>query len=199
MTAFIPGFALSLSLILAIGAQNAFVLRQGLRGLHVGSVVLTCIISEAILIFAGVAGFGALTRAIPFVENIALWGGALFLVAYGALGLYRALATEESMSGSGAAQQSRRSALLTCLALTWLNPHVYLDTVVLVGAVASQYGHDRWWFAAGALTASALFFVLLGFGAVFLQPVFSSPKAWRLLDIAVAGLMWVIAASLFTA
>lgn len=199
MTAFVPGFALSLSLILAIGAQNAFVLRQGLRGLHVGSVVLTCIISEAILIFSGVAGFDAMTKAVPVIQDFARWGGALFLVAYGALGLYRALATEESLSGSGTAHQSRRSALLTCLALTWLNPHVYLDTVVLVGAVASQYGPDRWWFAAGALTASALFFVLLGFGAVFLQPVFSSPKAWRLLDIAVAGLMWVIAASLFTA
>ncbi|NND19084.1 MAG: amino acid transporter [Silicimonas sp.] len=196
MTAFIPGFALSLSLILAIGAQNAFVLRQGIRGLHVGAVVLTCILSEAVLIGAGVAGFGALTHAYPAIGDIARWGGAAFLLAYGALSLRRALIETESLDTTGTAHQSRTSAVLTCLAITWLNPHVYLDTVVLIGAVATQYGPDRWWFGAGALTASALFFILLGYGAAFLQPVFARATAWRVLDIGVALLMWAIAALL---
>ena len=199
MTAFFPGFALSLSLILAIGAQNAFVLRQGLRGLHVGTVVLACIASEAILIFSGVAGFGALTSAVPALDSIARWGGALFLVAYGALSLRRALTKEETLKGTGPAVQSRRSALMTCLAITWLNPHVYLDTVVLIGAVASQYGPGRWWFGTGALAASSLFFAALGYGAALLQPVFARPAAWRALDSAVALLMWSIAAALIMA
>lgn len=199
MTAFLPGFALSLSLILAIGAQNAFVLRQGLRGLHVGPVVLACFLSEAILIAAGVAGFGALTRAVPALDTIARWGGALFLFVYGTLSLHRARTATESLEASGPAEQSRRAAVFTCLAITWLNPHVYLDTVVLIGAVASQYGPGRWWFGAGALAASALFFAALGYGAALLQPVFARPVAWRILDTLVALLMWVIAAALILA
>jgi L-lysine exporter family protein LysE/ArgO len=199
MTAFLPGFALSLSLILAIGAQNAFVLRQGIRQGHVGAVVLTCIASEAILIFAGVAGFGALTRAMPALDGIARWAGALFLLAYGALSLRRALTQTETLVASGMAEQSRSAAVLTCLAITWLNPHVYLDTVVLIGAVASQYDADRWWFGAGALSASALFFALLGYGAATLLPLFARPVSWRILDIGVALLMWAIALMLITA
>jgi L-lysine exporter family protein LysE/ArgO len=199
MTAFLPGFALSLSLILAIGAQNAFVLRQGLRGLHVGTVVMTCIASEAVLIFAGVAGFGALIHAVPALDTIARWAGALFLVVYGALSLRRAVTLNESLIVSGRPEQSRGAAILTCLAITWLNPHVYLDTVVLIGAVAANYGADRWWFATGALSASALFFAALGYGAERLQPIFARPAAWRILDISVALLMWVIAAALMIA
>lgn len=199
MTAFVPGFALSLSLILAIGAQNAFVLRQGLRGLHVGWVVATCILSEAVLIGGGVAGFGALTSAVPAIGDIARWGGAAFLLAYGALSLRRALTQTETLDASGAAHQSRGSAILTCLAITWLNPHVYLDTVVLIGAVAAQYGPGRWWFGTGALAASALFFALLGYGAALLQPVFARPAAWRVLDTGVGLLMWTIAAALIMA
>lgn len=199
MTAFLPGFALSLSLILAIGAQNAFVLRQGLRGMHVGAVVLTCVVSEAVLIGAGVQGCGALTKAFPQIDLVARWGGALFLLAYGVRSLRRALTASESLLANGTAEQSRRSAILTCLALTWLNPHVYLDTLVLIGAVASQYGPDRWWFGAGALSASALFFAVLGYGAAPLQPAFAWPAAWRILDVAVALLMWLIAAALIIA
>ena len=199
MSAFISGFALSLSLILAIGAQNAFVLRQGLRGRHVGSVVTVCILSEIILIFTGVAGFGALVHAIPSLDAIARWGGAAFLIVYGILTLRRALTVDQTLQGTGDAQQSRRAAILTCLAITWLNPHVYLDTVVLIGAVASQYNGDRWWFGIGATAASALFFALLGYGAKPLQPIFAKPAAWRLLDTFVALLMWAIAITLITA
>lgn len=198
MTAFFPGFALSLSLILAIGAQNAFVLRQGIRGANVGPVVATCILSEAILIAVGVSGFGVMIEAVPALDTIARWGGALFLVLYGALSLKRAVTIAETLVANGEAEQSAWTAVATCLAMTWLNPHVYLDTVVLIGAVASQYGDERWWFGAGALTASAVFFIVLGYGARLVQPVFEKPMAWRILDILVALLMWALALALMT-
>ena len=193
MTAFVPGFALSLTLILAIGAQNAFVLKQGIKRMHVGLIVLTCVLSEFALIFAGVGGFGALIEAVPSLGTIARWGGAAFLVFYGALSLHRAFSPGAGLQAAGQTEQSWQSAVLTCLAITWLNPHVYLDTVVLIGAVASQYGADRWWFGAGAVSASAGFFLLLGYGGAVFQPVFASPKAWQILDVGVALLMWVLA------
>lgn len=196
MTSFITGFAIGLSLIVAIGAQNAFVLRQGLRKQHVGLVVATCIISDGILIAAGVAGFGVLTNAIPMLEPITRWGGAIFLFAYGALSLRRAFYSTESLDGAGSAEQSARSAVLTCLALTWLNPHVYLDTVVLLGAIAAQYGDAAWIFGVGAIFASTVFFLSLGFGARLLQPYFTKPFSWQVLDVAVGILMWGIALSL---
>ena len=193
MTAFVPGFALSLTLILAIGAQNAFVLKQGIKRMHVGLIVLTCVVSEFALIFAGVGGFGALVEAAPSLGTIARWGGAAFLVLYGVLSLHRAFSPGAGLQAAGGTEQSWQSAILTCLAITWLNPHVYLDTVILIGAVASQYGPDRWWFGAGAVTASAVFFLLLGYGGALLQPVFASPRAWQVLDVGIALLMWVLA------
>ena len=196
MTSFLTGFAIGLSLIVAIGAQNAFVLRQGLRKQHVGLVVATCIISDGILIAAGVAGFGALTSAMPMIEPITRWGGAIFLFVYGALSLRRAFFTTESLDTEGSAAQSARSAVMTCLALTWLNPHVYLDTVVLLGAIAAQYGEAAWVFGTGAVIASTVFFLALGFGARLLQPFFVKPFSWRVLDICVGLLMWGIALSL---
>ena len=189
MTAFFAGFALSLSLILAIGAQNAFLLRQGIRRSHVTLVVATCILSEAVLIFAGVAGFGALMDRIPAIEPITRWGGAAFILGYGMLSLKRAIWESEALEAAEIQVQSAKSALLTCLALTWLNPHVYLDTLVLVGAVATQYGPERWLFGWGALAASTVFFILLGYGARTLQPVFAKPSAWRILDAGVGVLM----------
>lgn len=196
MTSFLAGFAIGLSLIVAIGAQNAFVLRQGIRKSHVGKVVATCIISDGILILAGVAGFGALTKAMPMLEPITRWGGAIFLFLYGALSMRRAFFVRESLEAKGAAEQSAKSAVLTCLALTWLNPHVYLDTVVLLGAIAAQYGAERWIFGAGAVFASLVFFLSLGYGAALLQPIFARPRSWRILDFCVGILMWSIALSL---
>ena len=196
MTSFFAGFAIGLSLIVAIGAQNAFVLRQGIRKSHVGKVVATCVISDGFLIMAGVAGFGALTTAMPMLEPITRWGGAIFLIAYGALSMRRAFFVTESLEATGAAEQSARTAILTCLALTWLNPHVYLDTVVLLGALAAQYGPERWIFGAGAVFASLVFFLALGYGAALLQPVFAQPRSWRILDFCVGILMWTIALSL---
>ena len=196
MTTFVAGFAVSLSLIMAIGAQNAFVLRQGIRRSHVEIVVLTCILSEAVLITSGVAGFGALMESAPWVEPLAKWGGAAFLIVYGALSARRALTKAEALVAGDGPRQTVLSAVLTCLAMTWLNPHVYLDTVILLGAIAAQYDDDRWTFGAGALTASTVFFLALGYGAKRLAPLFARPAAWRVLDMGVAVVMWSIAVAL---
>lgn len=195
MQAAVAGFALGFSLILAIGAQNAFVLRQGLRNSHVFAVCLTCALSDAVLIATGVAGFGALVAAAPGLETAMRIGGAGFLIWYGARTLRAAwIGGEVLEAGSGEAARLR-PALLTCLALTWLNPHVYLDTVVLLGAVSAQYA-DRLAFALGAMTASFVFFFSLGYGARFLAPLFRRPASWRVLDVVVGLTMWAIAAKL---
>ncbi|MGR3495516.1 LysE/ArgO family amino acid transporter [Citreimonas sp.] len=192
----LAGFALGLSLILAIGAQNAFVLRQGMMRRHVLPVVLVCAISDAVLITAGVAGFGALTTAIPGLELWMRLAGAAFLIWYGARTLLSAWRGGEALR-AGEGTQSLRAAILTCLAFTWLNPHVYLDTVVLLGAVSAQYD-DRLAFGAGAVVASFAFFFALGFGARALAPVFARPSAWRVLDTGIGLVMWAIAAKLLS-
>lgn len=194
-TSFLPGFALGFSLILAIGAQNAFVLRQGLRGEHVFWVCLVCALSDAALIAAGVAGTSVLATQAPWFGDVMLFGGAAFLIWYGARSLRAASrggAALEAMRG-GPAGLTR--TLATCLALTWLNPHVYLDTVVLVGSVAAQYP-DRAAFGAGAAAASVVFFFGLGYGARVLAPVFARPVAWRILDGVVGVVMWGLAVKL---
>ncbi|WP_299923921.1 LysE/ArgO family amino acid transporter [uncultured Pelagimonas sp.] len=194
MTAYFAGFALGFSLILAIGAQNAFVLRQGLMRQHVLPVVLVCAISDAVLIAAGVAGFGALVAAVPGLE----WGmrlfGAAFLVWYGLRTLKSAWDGGHKME-AGEKAGSLRLAVLTCLALTWLNPHVYLDTVVLLGAVSAQYD-DKLSFGLGAVCASFVFFFSLGYGARLLAPVLEKPGAWRVFDLGVGLTMLAIAAAL---
>lgn len=192
---FFSGFVLSLTLILAIGAQNAFVLRQGLRREHVFWVCLTCGLSDAILIAAGVAGVGALTAALPWFEVVMRYGGAAFLIWYGAqnaLSAWRGGAAMDAMNGT---PQSLRRAVLTLLALTWLNPHVYLDTVILIGSISSQYP-DRLAFGLGATLASVTFFFSLGYGARLLSPVFRRPASWQILDGIIALTMWAIAAKL---
>ncbi len=196
MQAWGAGFALGFSLILAIGAQNAFVLRQGLRREHVLPVVLVCAISDAVLIVAGVTGFGALAEAVPGLERVMRYGGATFLIWYGARNLWAAWrggAILEASAGAG----SLRRAVLTCLALTWLNPHVYLDTVVLLGSISAQYA-DKLAFGTGAVMASFVFFFSLGFGARGLAPLFRRPESWRVLDLLVGLTMWAIAATLLT-
>ena len=194
MQAAVDGYLLGFSLILAIGAQNAFVLRQGLRREHVLPVVLVCAISDAALVTAGVLGFGALARALPGIEQVMLFGGVAFLLWYGAQNLIAAWRGGDALE-AGVAAGSLRRALLTCLALTWLNPHVYLDTVVLLGSVSAQYD-DTLGFGAGAVTASFSFFFALGYGARLLAPVFRRPSSWRVLDVIVGLTMWGIAAKL---
>lgn len=191
------GFGLGLGLILAIGAQNAFVLRQGLRREHVLSVVAVCALSDALLIAGGVAGLGSLVAASPALTLVAAVGGALFLLVYGALAVRRALAPGSLDAAAAVRAGSRRAAVATAVALTWLNPHVYLDTVVMLGGISGRYpAEQRLVFALGAMTASLLFFSALGYGARLLAPVFARPAAWRLLDLSVALVMWTVAAGL---
>jgi L-lysine exporter family protein LysE/ArgO len=196
MLAFGSGFLLGLSLIVAIGAQNAFVLRQGLRREHVFPVVLTCALSDAVLIAAGVSGFGALMTTFPEIENIARWGGAVFLAVYGMKSLWSALKSHSALIPADGPPPSLMQTFLVVLACTWLNPHVYLDTVVLLGSVSTQYDGARTAFAAGAMTASFGFFFALGYGAALLRPLFARPAAWRLLDLVIGMTMIALAASL---
>ncbi|WP_298843850.1 LysE/ArgO family amino acid transporter [uncultured Roseobacter sp.] len=196
MTNFLPGYLLSVSLIVAIGAQNAFVLRQGLRRSHVFWVCLTCGLSDALLITAGVAGFGTLSTRAPWLEPLMRYGGAAFLIWYGwrnAVSAWRGGQMLETGEGRGG--QSLRSTLLTLIALTWLNPHVYLDTVVLLGSISAQYD-NRLHFGAGAVVGSISFFFALGYGARLLAPLFARPRSWQVLDALIAATMWAIAAGL---
>jgi len=190
----VAGFGLGFSLILAIGAQNAFVLRQGLRRAHVLAVCLTCALSDAVLIAAGVAGFGALSAAVPGAGQVLRYGGAAFLLWYGARAFAAAWRGGETLE-PGADAGGLGAALATCLALTWLNPHVWLDTVVLLGSVSAQY-QARAAFGLGAGAASFVFFFGLGYGARLLAPLFRRPASWRVLDAGVGAVMWAIAARL---
>lgn len=195
--AYAAGFGTGFSLILAIGAQNAFVLRQGLMRAHVFWVCLVCAVSDAALIVAGIAGMGTIASAAPWVLDALTWGGAAFLIVYGAVALRRAFAPG-ALRAAAHGTQSLRAALGMTLAFTWLNPHVWLDTVGLVGAVSTGFhgAGPKAWFAAGAISASFVFFFGLGYGARLLAPVFARPRAWAVLDTLIAIVMWAIAASL---
>jgi L-lysine exporter family protein LysE/ArgO len=188
------GLGAGLALIIAIGAQNAFVLRQGLRGEHVGLVVLVCMLSDAVLIAAGIVGIGEVIRAAPAVVVVIRLAGAAFLLAYGVFAARRAFRPGTLTASAQQGALGRKAVLATVLALTWLNPHVYLDTVLLLGTLANQHGDLRWWFGAGAVLGSVLWFSALGFGARLLRPVFAKPAAWRVLDGAIAVVMVFLAA-----
>ena len=190
------GLGFGLSLIIAIGAQNAFVLRQGLRREHVLAVVTICAVSDALLIAVGVAGLGSLLDLAPWLVDAMSLGGAAFLLTYAALAARRAWRPSAITTDGGGPSTSRWTAVTTVLALTWLNPHVYLDTVVLLGSVASTHGDERWWFGAGAVVGSVVWFTALGYGARLLEPLFARPVAWRVLDALIAAVMAAIAVSL---
>ncbi|MEJ7635881.1 LysE/ArgO family amino acid transporter [Aeromicrobium sp.] len=196
LVAALGGIGFGLSLIIAIGAQNAFVLRQGLRAEHVLAVVAICAISDVILIGLGIAGIGGLLELAPWLIDGMRIGGAIFLLAYAVIAARRALrpgAIDPEISGAAA---SLWSTVATAMALTWLNPHVYLDTILLLGSVAGSYGDERWWFGLGAALGSVIWFAALGFGARFLRPLFARPMAWRILDAVIAVIMVAIALSL---
>ncbi|CAM2785623.1 LysE/ArgO family amino acid transporter [Vibrio rarus] len=193
MSAFVAGFSIGLSLILAIGAQNAFVIKQGLLRRHVFWVCLVCALSDAILISAGVAGFSIVVTAHPQVEVVARYAGALFLIVYGIGSLKSAFNNKHTLDPMGSAPASLRKTLLVCLAFTWLNPHVYLDTLVLLGSVSTQYGENKHWFAVGAAMASVVFFFSLGYGARLLTPYFKKAHTWKVLEGIVGLVMLVLA------
>ncbi|MEV0015087.1 LysE/ArgO family amino acid transporter [Streptomyces tendae] len=196
LTAAAAGFGTGLSLIVAIGAQNAFVLRQGVRRDAVLAVVGICALSDALLIALGVGGVGAVVVAWPGALTAVGWIGGAFLLCYGALAARRAFRPSGALRADGDAAGSRRRAVLTCLALTWLNPHVYLDTVFLLGSVAADRGPLRWTFGLGAAVASLVWFAALGFGARHLGRFLARPAAWRVLDGLVAATMIVLGLSL---
>jgi L-lysine exporter family protein LysE/ArgO len=208
----LAGLGLGLSLIVAIGAQNLFVLRQGIRRQHVLAVVAVCAISDAVLIVLGVSGVGLALQAVPWLLDVVRWAGALFLAGYAVLAARRAWrpdgraldahpAVDRPVDGGRSTATltvapGRLAVIATALALTWLNPHVYLDTVFLLGSVASTHGDGRWLFAAGAVAASVVWFTGLGFGARYLGRWLSTPRAWRVLDGVIAVVMLAIAVSL---
>lgn len=197
MTPALHGLLAGLTLIIAIGSQNVFVLRQGIRREHVLPVVAVCIASDAVLITAGAGGLGALVRAVPEVVVAARWAGVAFLLGYAALAARRALRGGESLQADGAGRGSGLGAVVaTALALTWLNPHVYLDTVLLLGSIASTHGAQAWLFALGAVVGSTIWFTALGFGARGLGRVLSSARSWRVLDGVVAVTMVMVAGML---
>ncbi|MCH6231444.1 L-lysine exporter [Microbacterium sp. CFH 31415] len=212
LTSVLAGFGLGLSLIIAIGAQNLFVLRQGLRREHVLVVAAICAASDALLIALGVSGVGLVLQAVPWLVDVVRWAGAAFLVVYGLLAARRAWrGSDHGLDASGGADSApapgrtrpgitTRTRLLpvvlTCLALTWLNPHVYLDTVFLLGTVASTHGDQRWLFASGAMAASVVWFFGLALGARYLGRWLSTPRAWRILDAVIAVVMIGLGVSL---
>ena len=191
------GFALGFSLIVAIGAQNAFILERGLVRNHVFVLSLVCALSDAVLIAAGVAGLGTLISAHPTLILVVTLGGVVFLAAYAVIALRRAL-KPGAMAVRGGRDMSLKAALGTVLALTFLNPHVYLDTVVLLGSLSARYPETmlRVAYGAGAMTASFLWFFALGYGARLLAPLFARPAAWRILDAVIAAVMALLALSL---
>jgi len=194
--AFAKGFVTSAALIIAIGAQNAFVLRQGLKREHVLAVVLVCALSDALLITLGVAGLGTLVKQSPLLLQLARYGGAAFLFGYGALAARRAW-TASAMVMPPSTPLSLHAALATCLAFTYLNPHCWLDTVVLIGSISSQQPEgQRAWFGIGAAASSFVWFFGLGYGARLLDGVFQKPRAWKLLDALIALVMWSLTLSL---
>mgnify|MGYP001200436138 FL=1 len=185
---FITGFSIGFSLILAIGAQNAFVLKQGLIRQNVFLVCLICAASDAILITLGVSGFGEIITEYPIIERLARIGGALFLFTYGVLNLYSAQTKTHALEPTKKIQTSKRKTILTCLGFTWLNPHVYLDTVVMLGSISTQFENTAA-FALGAISASFVFFFSLGFGASKLTRYFEKPRTWRVLENLIGILM----------
>ena len=226
LTSLLAGLGLGFSLIIAIGAQNLFVLRQGLRREHVFAVAAICAASDAVLIALGVSGIGLVLQAVPWLVDVVRWAGAIFLVAYGVLAARRAWrptgealdadddaaaaspGPDEQLQPTGGRTRGIRTAtriaartrllpvVLTCLALTWLNPHVYLDTVFLLGSIANTHGDTRWSFAIGAMVSSVIWFFGLAFGARLLSRWLSTPRAWRILDAVIAVVMIGLGVSL---
>ena len=194
MFASVAGFFTGLSLIIAIGAQNAYVLRLGLMRHHVFAVVLFCAVSDAVLIIAGVAGLGALIQQLPLLLEIFRYAGAAYLIWFG-IGAVRRAINPKTLEAQGESFPLVKT-LGTMAALTWLNPHVYLDTVILLGSIGNQFQPNQWWFALGGALASFVWFFSLGYGAKLLSRFMASVRFWQVLDISIAAVMFSIAGTL---
>lgn len=198
LSAMIAGLSLGLSLIVAIGAQNAFVLKQGLKKSYIFEVCLMCSISDTILILLSVLGVGKVITEFETLLMITKWIGFIFLTYYGLSHFYSAIKKNETMNASEINKSSRVQVLLMCLAFTWLNPHVYIDTLVLIGSISAQYKENAIYFGLGTIMASWIFFFLLGYGARLLEPIFKKAIAWKILDVLIGILMLIIAYSLIS-
>lgn len=196
LSALLQGFVFGLSLIVAIGAQNAFVLKQGLKGSHVFWVCFTCAFSDALLIALGVFGLDLVENIVPNIAVYAKYFGAIFLFFYGLRSFYSAFKHNQILSPDQHQMVALWPTLMVCLALTWLNPHVYLDTVILLGSISTKFGDHAHSFGIGAIVASFVFFFSLGYGARVLRPLFAKPITWKVLDIIIGVIMWLIAYSL---
>ena len=196
MVTFLTGLGVGFSLILAIGAQNAFVLRQGLKREYVFSVCLICALSDSILIYLGITGFSKIVEEFPLITIFAQYFGAVFLFIYGLRSFYSAFRKNTRLDPSRIEKANIYRVLGTCLAFTWLNPHVYLDTVVLVGSISTNFTNELPAFAMGAILSSWIFFFSLGYGAKFLLPLFQNSLSWKILDFLIGVIMWGIAINL---
>ena len=192
MFAFLPGLLTGLSLIIAIGAQNAFVIRQGLTRKYVLMVILICVLSDWALMAAGVAGLGALILSAKWLLEVVRWFGVLYILWF-AYGSFRSAFKNDSLKAGDEKSGTRKQVLLTALAITWLNPHVYLDTVILVGSIANTFTVNAWYFGFGAMTGSLLWFFGLGYGAKAASGIMSKPAFWKWLDLGIAAVMVTIA------
>ncbi len=193
MTTFISGFFLGLSLIVAIGAQNAFVLKQGLQCRYVFLVCFCCAASDACLIFLGVTGFSTVIQSVPWLIDVIRYIGIAFLLCYAYMSFKSALSERHNLQAKGAEVKSWQMTLGLCLAFTWLNPHVYLDTLFLLGSIAAQHSGKELIFGLGAMTASFIFFFTLGYGARLLKPILEKPKSWQILEFCIGCMMLLIA------
>lgn len=193
MDAFLSGFGTSLSLILAIGAQNAFVLKQGILKQHVFITCLICAVSDALLIFSGVLGLGYVVNKIPAIKQIAIYGGFLFLFCYALRSFWTAFKQNHAMKIDEKPAQSLKKTIFLTLAFTWLNPHVYLDTMLLIGSVSAKFDDKNIIFGFGAMTASFVFFFTLGYASRLLLPIFKKPISWKILEIFIGFLMLILA------
>lgn len=189
------GFFTAISLIAAIGAQNAYVIRQSLTRKHVLLVVAICALADAILIIAGIAGLGALITSAPMLMEFIRWFGVLYLAWFGIKSV-RSAFKKQSLDAGAAQSASRRQVVLSILGFTFLNPHVYLDTVILLGSIANQFQSDRWWFGIGAMLSSVVWFFSIGYGAKAAAKYMAKPVFWQILDLVIAAVMFGIAAML---
>ena len=192
MIALLPGFLLGLSLIVAIGAQNAFVIRQGLAKQHVLLIVIICALADALLIALGIAGLGAIISSLPMLLEVIRWFGVAYLTWF-AVKSFRAAFANQTMDAAGGKSVSRSKIVATVLGFTFLNPHVYLDTVIFIGSIGNQFHENRWFFAAGAMLASVVWFFAIGFGARSLSRFMSRPVFWKALDLVIAAIMIALA------
>lgn len=197
LSVFLKGLLIGFSLILAIGPQNAFVLRQGLRDEHIFLVCLSCAVSDAILIMVGTTGFQEIARVLPWLDPAMRFGGAVFLFCYGAKSFWASWRSREVLTAAARPPQSLSSAIATSLALTWMNPHVYVDTLMLMGAISTQFNPFQYAFSMGAIAASLIFFFALGYGALLLRPIFAQPRSWQILEALIGTIMWTIAIELY--